>query len=1501
MQHLLYNTVLRFIKSFLIIAFPIIISFLVMDKIIPTDSSSTNTSSGKNIRITKQYWDKAKSTNKSISNKNEIDSMGWYSKVMEDIKKSEYNITWQEDCKAYQSPNRAQNLRFIYASDGFTVKPRTTKIPLFDQSDQTIREEEKKYKEIEDWQVTLSLAGYGRTTTLNSFTGKEFAVNENTACVEDSRLKIEYKNDEEGMRQNFIIKEKPEGNGLLKLKITTDTKLRMRVGADAVVFANTSSKEKLKYNSLKVWDAENKLLTAHFAKETNNIFAIVVNDDNAIYPVIIDPLSTTANWTAESNQADAYFGSSVSTAGDVNGDGYSDVIVGAYYFDNGQINEGKAFVYHGSASGLSTTANWTKELDLIDAWFGWSVSTAGDVNGDGYSDVIISGLFFYNGDNWGAVYGYFGSAVGLSLIDNWKKVDYQGSHTFGHSVSTAGDVNGDGYSDVIVGAPTYDNEDNIKVGRAFVYHGSQSGLSTTGNWTADGDQESAYFSGSVSTAGDVNGDGYSDVIIGAQYYSNGQGNEGRAFVYHGSASGLSTTANWTAESNQVAAYFGGSVCSAGDVNGDGYSDIIVGAHYFDNGQINEGRAFVYIGSASGLFTTANWTAESDQAFALFGWSVSTAGDVNGDGYSDVIVGASHYDNGQPGEGRAFVYYGSRSGLSATANWTAESDQIDAEFGYSVSTAGDVNGDGYSDVIVGARLYDNGQTDEGRAFVYHGSAGGLSASVNWTAESNQTDASFGKDVSTAGDVNGDGYSDVIIGAHQYDNGQINEGRAFVYHGSASGLSTTANWTAESNQTSAYFGTTVSTAGDVNGDGYSDVIVGASHYDNGQTDEGRAFVYYGSASGLSATANWTAESDQASAYFGLSVSTAGDINGDGYSDLIVGATHYDNGQSNEGRAFVYYGSASGLSTTANWTAESDVIGSLFGCSVSTAGDVNGDGYSDVIIGAYKYNNGQTDEGRVFVFNGSASGLPLLSNWSAESDQASAWFGYSVSTAGDVNGDGFSDVMVGAWFYDNGQTNEGRAFVYHGSASGLASTPNWTAESNQSDAQFGISVSTAGDVNGDGYSDVIVGADYFDNVQTDEGGAFVYHGSASGLSNTANWTAESDQDGALFGNSVSTAGDVNGDGYSDVIVGAMRYHYEESQEGVAFVFYGNSSTGLRSIVWQHKPFSSNIVYSGGITGTNGEVRLNIFGKSPFGRADGKIVYETKENGVPFSGSVITNSVSSTGSGNMTDLQVLGFVLINDVSGLLSNKEYKWRARVQYSLVNNPYQKFGPWKYYTNYVPIPFGCFKARSTVKQLYLTALIEGFFNGETMIPDTVTVALRNISSPYTMAEEKKMILNTVGQGSALYTLVPDATSYYLVVKHRNSIETWSASGQSFGGGALSYDFTTAQNKAYSDGVSPNLPMKQINGKWCFWSGEVTDNYFIEFGDLIKVYNKYLLALGDPGYHVEDVTGNGFVEFNDVLLVYNNYAIGIWSQNPLNPVLTAKPIKVKGIIDKTSNQD
>ena len=437
-----------------------------------------------------------------------------------------------------------------------------------------------------------------------------------------------------------------------------------------------------------------------------------------------------------------------------------------------------------------------------------------------------------------------------------------------------------------------------------------------------------------------------------------------------------------------------------------------------------------------------------------------------------------------------------TGLSLFPNWLGEGDQVGIEFGYSVGTAGDVNGDGYDDVIIGVPFYNNGQEDEGAVAVYYGSAAGLSLVPNWGDEGDQAGANFGWSVGTAGDVNDDGYADVIVGAPGYDHGQDGEGAVALYHGSAAGLSLVPNWGDEGDQAGANFGWSVGTAGDVNGDGYADVIVGAPYYSNGQLIEGGAAVYLGSASGLSLIPNWLGESDQAITYFGYSVGTAGDVNGDGYDDVIVGVPGYNNGQPDEGTAVVYHGSTSGLAFVPSWLGESNQDYAQFGYSVGTAGDANGDGFSDVIVGAPYYDHDQTDEGAVAVYHGSAAGLSLIPSWGYESDQAEAQFGFSVGMAGDVNGDGYADVIVGASDYSNGQLVEGAAAVYHGSAVGLSLIPNWGDEGDQEDANFGWSVGTAGDVNGDGFSDVIVGAPGYDHGQLDEGAAVVYHGSGNNI---------------------------------------------------------------------------------------------------------------------------------------------------------------------------------------------------------------------------------------------------------------------------------------------------------------------------------------------------------------------------------------------------------------------
>jgi len=430
----------------------------------------------------------------------------------------------------------------------------------------------------------------------------------------------------------------------------------------------------------------------------------------------------------------------------------------------------------------------------------------------------------------------------------------------------------------------------------------------------------------------------------------------------------------------------------------------------------------------GLPAVPNWTVEGMQQDAAFGCSISAAGDVNGDGYDDALIGARN--EGPAAIGRAYAYYGSATGFGSTPDWMVEGDQAAAEFGILVRAAGDLNGDGYDDVIAGASSYDGGQTDGGRVYVYYGSASGLSPTPDWTAEGNQANARFGFRGGAAGDVNGDGYDDLIVGAYLYSNGQSGEGRVYVYYGSGAGLGLTPPWTAESNQADAWFGVAAGAAGDVNGDGYDDVIVGAHQYDDGEVDEGRVFVYYGSAAGLGSAPDWMAESDQAYSNYGLAAGAAGDLNGDGYDDVIVGAFTYDGGETDEGRAYVYYGSASGLSPAPGWIAESDQAGSSFGYAVSAAGDVNADGYDDVIVGAFFYDGGETDEGRAYVYYGSSTGLGPVPHWTMEAGQAGARFGYAVSAAGRPIGGPAAGVLVGVYGWDGAlMNNVGRVDLYLG----------------------------------------------------------------------------------------------------------------------------------------------------------------------------------------------------------------------------------------------------------------------------------------------------------------------------------------------------------------------------------------------------------------------------------------------------------------------------------------
>jgi len=380
---------------------------------------------------------------------------------------------------------------------------------------------------------------------------------------------------------------------------------------------------------------------------------------------------------------------------------------------------------------------------------------------------------------------------------------------------------------------------------------------------------------------------------------------------------------------------------------------------------------------------------------------------------------------------------------------------------------------------------------------------------------QQGSNFASDLGNAGDVNGDGYVDLIVGASEYENGQSQEGNAVLYYGGPAGFSTIPDWSVESDQISAWMGYSVSGAGDVNGDGFADVIVGAFRYTGALAQQGRAFLYLGSSSGPSTTPDWTTDGEQSGDEYGSSVSSAGDVNQDGFDDVIVAAADVG--------LYLYLGSSLGLPTVPSWTFP--FPNGSFLSAAAGAGDVNGDGYNDVIVGDVGFSNPETAEGRAMIFLGSPVGLEPAPVWQVEGNGEILVFGQSVASAGDVNADGFDDVIVGSYQYDGGLTDVGKAWLYLGSPSGPATAPAWTAVGDVDRAWFGWNVTSVGDVDGDSYDDVAINA----RNNPTGGRAYVYRGGPAGLEATPAW--DSGFNGA---NGVGFSGDLDGDGRGDVLVG-------------------------------------------------------------------------------------------------------------------------------------------------------------------------------------------------------------------------------------------------------------------------------------------------------------------------------------------------------------------------------
>ncbi len=966
---------------------------------------------------------------------------------------------------------------------------------------------------------------------------------------------------------------------------------------------------------------------------------------------------------------DMFDSSGRTAAGDFNGDGFDDLIIGADGGDPNGADSGESYVVFGGAEVGASGEIPFSSLDGTNGFVingvspgdrsGYSVSCAGDVNGDGVDDLIVGAyLADPNGiDRSGASYVVFGGAglgasgaVELSSLNGTNGYVLNGvdeNDRSGHCVSSAGDVNGDGVDDLIIGAFLADPNGVANAGESYVVFGG-AGVGTTGavelaalnganGFVLNGIGASEFSGAAVAAAGDVNGDGVDDLIIGAYYASpNGNTAAGETYVVFG-GTGVGSAGVIELSSLNGANGFvlngianldisGRSVSTAGDVNADGIDDLIIGARRADPNGINSGASYVVFGGSalgatgaielSALDGTNGFVLNGIDAGDTCGSSVSFAGDLNGDGVDDIVIGARDASPNGFTSGESYVVYGGPGvGSTGTIELSALDGSngfvlngIDAQdrSGWSVASAGDVNGDSVDDLIIGAiNATQNGNFSAGESYVVFGVAdpsrfpmrrlnGDNGFVINGAAASDTS----GRAVSGAGDINGDGVDDVIIGAYVSDPNGSFSGQSYVVFGGPSvgsggplelsALDGTNGFALNGIDPFDTSGSGVTGVGDINADGVDDLVISAPGASpNGVNSAGEVYVVFGGAgvgaggafelSALDGTngfvLNGIAELDRI-----FSVSDAGDVNDDGVDDLLIGGGFVGtDAGSSSGESYVVFGGVgvgssgvielSSLDGTNGFALPGIDASDQSGQPVSSAGDVNGDGVDDLIIGAKGADpNGVDSAGECYVVFGGAGigagGVFALSalngangfvlNGIDQSDRCSA-----VSGAGDVNGDGVDDLLIGAYGADPfGVNSAGESYIVFGGpgvgSSGavelasLNGANGFVVTGIDTSDRSGETLSGAGDINADGIDDILIGArSASPNGMTGAGEAYVIYGAvgigASGVLELASldgingYVLTGIDPSDSCGVAVSGAGDFNGDGVDDFIIGA------------------------------------------------------------------------------------------------------------------------------------------------------------------------------------------------------------------------------------------------------------------------------------------------------------------------------------------------------------------------------